>query len=287
MSPSNRLIVSILVVAVAAIGFWVLLLGPKRDEADKLSTEVDGARVALTESQSKAAEATAAQREFPTDYQQMVVLGKAVPANDDTSSLLVELNRIGRRSHIRFESIQLAAEGESAAVPAPVTTTPAAPAATAAPTGAVPAAASVPPTEATASLLPLGATIGPAGLAVMPYDLTFSGDFSQVADFIDGIDSLIHTGGQDVAVDGRLVTLNGFALNADPEVGFPHLTATFSVTTYLTPPSQGVTAGATPTEPAPAIATPAATEPATGGSTETTGATEPAEASTTNVSTPR
>jgi Tfp pilus assembly protein PilO len=284
MSSSNRLIVSILAVAVVAIGFWMLLLGPKREEADKLSIEVDGARVALAESQSKAAEATAAQREFPTDYQQLVVLGKAVPASDDTSSLLVELNRIGRRSHVKFESIQLAAEGEGAAVPAPVTTTPAAPAA---PAGAVPAAASVPPTEATASLLPLGATIGAAGLAVMPYDLTFSGDFSHVADFIDGIDSLIHTGGRDIAVDGRLVTLNGFALNADPEAGFPHLTATFSVTTYLTPPSQGVTAGATPTEPVPAIATPAATEPATGESTETTGATEPAEASTTNVSTPR
>lgn len=270
MSSSNRLIVSILIVAVVAIGFWMLLLGPKREEAKKLSTEVDGARVALAESQSKAAEATAAQQEFPTDYQQLVVLGKAVPTNDDTSSLLVELNRIGRRSHVKFESIQLAAEGESAAAAAPVAAPPATPTA---PTGAVPAAASVPSTEATASLLPLGATIGTAGLAVMPYDLTFSGDFSHVADFIDGIDSLIHTGGQDIAVDGRLVTLNGFALNADPEAGFPHLTATFSVTTYLTSPSQGVTAGATPTEPAPAIATPAATEPA--------------ETSTTNVSTPR
>jgi hypothetical protein len=113
----------------------------------------------------------------------------------------------------------------------------------------------------------------------MPYNLTFSGDFFQVADFIGGIDSLIKTRGSNVAVDGRLVTLDGFALNADPEAGFPHLSATFSVTTYLTPPSQGLTAGATPTEPAPAIATPAATEPAETG--ETT------EASSTNVATPR
>lgn len=286
MSSSNRLIVTILVVAVTAVAFWMLLLGPKREEADKLSSEVSQAQLALAESQSKIAEAAAARHDFPTDYQQLVVLGKAVPANDDTSSLLVELNRVARRSHVKFESIQLASEGEGAVAvaPAPVTTTPAP---SAAPTGAVPAAASVPPTEAAASLLPLGASIGPAGLAVMPYDLTFSGDFFHVADFIDGVDSLIHTSGSDVAVDGRLVTLNGFALNADPEAGFPHLTATFSVTTYLTPPSQGVTAGATLTEPAPAIATPAATEPATAESTETTGATEPAEASSTNVSTPR
>ncbi len=48
---------------------------------------------------------------------------------------------------------------------------------------------------------------------------------------------------------GRLVTLDGFALNGDSNLGFPHLDANFSVTTYLVPPSQGVTAGASPTAP--------------------------------------
>jgi hypothetical protein len=127
--------------------------------------------------------------------------------------------------------------------------------------GAVPVAATVPPTEVAASLLPLGATVGTAGLGVMPYDLTFRGDFFHIADFIKGIDSLVHTGGQGVAVDGRLVTLNSFALNADPNLGFPYLNATFSVTAYLTPPGQGLTAGATPTAPAISTAVPAGTTP--------------------------
>ena len=102
----------------------------------------------------------------------------------------------------------------------------------------------------------------------MPYELSFSGDFFHVADFIRGVDSLVHTGGKGVGVDGRLVTLNGFALNAQTPPGFPALNATFSVTTYLIPPSQGVTAGATPTAPAAtATATPTASTtspPATG-----------------------
>ena len=121
----------------------------------------------------------------------------------------------------------------------------------------------MPPTEAAASLLPLGASVGSAGLGVMPYSLTFSGDFFHVADFIKGIDSLVHPDTATVAVDGRLVTLNGFALNADPELDFPHLDATFSVTTYVTPPSQGLTAGATSSEPAPVAETESAetTEP--------------------------
>jgi hypothetical protein len=83
----------------------------------------------------------------------------------------------------------------------------------------------------------------------MPYDLQFSGDFFHVADFIGGIDSMVHTEGSHVAVDGRLLTLDGFALNGDQDLGFPHLNATFAVTTYLTPTSQGVTAGASPTGP--------------------------------------
>ena len=97
----------------------------------------------------------------------------------------------------------------------------------------------------------------------MPYDLSFSGNFFRVADFIHGIDSLVHAHNRNVAVDGRLVTLNGFALTADQTHPFPYLNANFSVTTYLTPPSQGVTAGATPAAPTPSTATPtAATAPA-------------------------
>ena len=128
--------------------------------------------------------------------------------------------------------------------------------------GAVPAAATIPPTEAAASLLPLGAAIGPAGLAVMPYHLTFGGNFFQIANFIRGIDSLVHTRNSSVAVDGRLVTLSGFALNTeegeskDEQKPSNFLKATFAVTTYVTPPTQGITAGATASAPAP-ITTPA------------------------------
>ena len=261
MGSSNRLIVSILVVAALAIGFWVLLLGPKREEANELSSEAGQLQVALTEAQSKATEAAAARQEFPSDYRQLVVLGQAVPAGDETSSLLVELNAIAAAARVRFDSIQLEGSGESsvaAAAPAPAPeAAPATPAA--GPPGAVPASSTIPPTEAAASVLPLGASIGTAGLGVMPYSLDFSGNFFQIAEFIKGIDSLVHTGSKSsVAVDGRLVTLDGFALNAEAEEGkaTSALSATFAVTTYVTPPAQGITAGATPSAPAP-VTTPA------------------------------
>ncbi len=267
MNSSNRLIVSILVVAVLAIGFWMLALGPKREEASELSGQAEQLQTALAEAQSKAAEAATARRAFPADYHHLVVLGQAVPAGDETSSLLVELDTIAGAAGVRFDEIQLEGSGEASA---PVATPEAAPATpSAAAPGSVPTASTIPPTEAAASLLPLGAAIGPAGLAVMPYHLTFSGNFFQIANFVKGIDSLVHTGNSSVAVDGRLVTLSGFALNTEEDESEGEqkpsnvLKATFAVTTYVTPPTQGVTAGATPTAPAP-ITTPAgASETAT------------------------
>ncbi len=250
MSSANRLVISMLVVTALAVAFWILALSPKQQQASALDGQVSQLRATLATAQAKAIKAESARRDFPTDYQQLVVLGKAVPNSDNTSSLLVVLSRIARRSKLRFNSIALGSGSGGAAPATPVTAT----SATAAGSSTGVAAAAIPPTEAAASLLPLGATIGPAGLGVMPYNLTFAGSFFHVADFIRGIDALVHDGGHHVAVDGRLVTLDGFALNEDPERHFPYLDASFSVTTYLTPPSQGITAGASAGAPAPSTA---------------------------------
>ena len=261
MSSSNRMIVSILVVAALAIGFWVLLLSPRREKADELGTQVEQLNVSLQEAETKASEAEAARRAFPDDYRQVVVLGQAVPASDETASLLVEIDRIAERTKVKFDSIQLEGSGENSE---PVTS--AEGANTAPPTtgttgspNAVPAAETVPPTEAAASLLPLGATIGGAGLGVMPYSLAFRGNFFHIADFMHELDAMVQTGGSKLAVDGRLTTLDGFALTADAERGFPYLSASVDLTTYLVPPSQGVTAGATASAPAESAATPTST----------------------------
>ena len=58
----------------------------------------------------------------------------------------------------------------------------------------VPASKSVPATEVEASLLPLGASIGTAGLAVMPYSLSFNGNFFGIAKFIGKVDALVESG---------------------------------------------------------------------------------------------
>lgn len=245
MGSSTKLIVAMVSVAALAVAFWMLALSPKREEAKELSHQIANTRESLAQHRAEVAQGLAARREFAVDYQQLVVLGKAVPGDDDTASFIVQLNRISHRAKIRFQAFNLSSSGggsEEAPVPAGEA-------------GAAPAS----PTEVAASILPLGASIGPAGLAVMPYTLNFKGgDFFHMADFIKGLDSLVKTENSKVNVDGRLITIDGFSLAADAEDGFPTLEATFEITTYLTPPSQGVTAGATPATPPPATGTPAA-----------------------------
>jgi len=244
-SANNKLIVAMVAIAALAVAFWMLLLSPKREEASKLDRQVAHTRESLRQHRAEVAIAVQARREFPVDYQQLVVLGKAVPGDDDTPSLFVQLNRISHNTKVRFQAIELnpGGGGEAPSISTPeASETPA------------------PPTEVAASTLPLGATIGPAGLGVMPYTLTFKGNFFRLADFIRGLDKLVKTENEKVKVYGRLITIDGFELGVDPDAAFPRLEATFELTAYVTPPSEeGVTGEATPEGPAPAEATPAAT----------------------------
>lgn len=237
MNSGTRVIVAMVAVAALALAFWMLLLSPKKAELSKLDSQVVRQEESLSLHKEEVQRGLAAEQAFPQEYQQLVVLGKAAPAEDDTASLLVQLNEIARHAHVRFETFQLSGSaGEEAGAEASETAE-----------GEEPAS----PTEVAASTMPLGASVGPAGLAAMPYALTFKGSFFHLADFIHGLDSLVKTKNAEVDVSGRLITINGFSLNADSNKGFPFLEASFSVTTFLVPPAQGITGGATPGSPEP------------------------------------
>jgi len=238
----NAVILSMLGVVALAAAFWMLALSPKREEVKKLDARVGKLQATLSQHRAEVQAGLAARRSFAVDYQRLVVLGKAAPSGDDTPSLLVQVNRISHKADVRFQTLKLESSGEEA------------PEATISATGEPISA-----TEASASLLPLGASIGPAGLAVMPYTLTFQGGFFKIADFIEGLDELVETTNENVAVDGRLITIDGFSLEEDPDSAFPDLQVTFKVTTFLTPPGQGLTGGATPAGPESVSSIPAST----------------------------
>jgi Tfp pilus assembly protein PilO len=219
---STRTMVAILVVAAAAVAFWMLLLSPQMKEKDDLGTQAESLQSGLAQAQSEVTAGEQAKRRFPKNYRQLVLLGKAVPAGDDTASLIVQTNTIADASHNLLDGIELSATtgGETATASESTET--------------------VNPTEAEAALVPLGATVGTAGLGVMPYNMLFTGNFFHIADFIHGINSLVKTESPDLSVDGRLMTINGFSLK-ESQSGFPNLEAHFSINTYVAPPGQGLT----------------------------------------------
>ena len=253
MKSTDRTILVGLGVLGLIAAFWFLALSPKRDEASQLETEVTELEAAVEQSEQAAVAGEEAKKDFSVNYRKLVTLGKAVPKDADTSSLLVQLETLSDRSDVDFRSISLEeGSGDTAAAQTtapPPLEAPSDPAATPAGTttpGAV-------PTESTAALLPIGATVGTAGLPVMPYSLEFQGGFFEIADFFGRIDEMVDAGNRHVRVDGRLLTIDGFSLSAGAK-GFPSLTASLRASSYLTPADQGVTAGATPTAPAAAPA---------------------------------
>jgi Tfp pilus assembly protein PilO len=235
MSGNDRTLLLVIPVVAAVAAFWLLVLSPKQDDASKLDSRISDLQSAVAQEQAAADAGLQARKDFPRDYHRLVVMGKAVPVDDETASLLVQLNRISERTGVDFRAISLTGgSGET-------TTTAAAPA-----------------TESAAATLPIGATVGSAGLPTLPYELTFRGTYFEVADFLAGVDDLVKVRKGLVAADGRLVTIDGFAMTADDSAPFPVLKATVQITTYVTPADEGLTAGASPTGPSLASATTAA-----------------------------
>jgi Tfp pilus assembly protein PilO len=254
MTASSRSILAGLIIAGLIAVFWFMVLSPKRDEAAKLEDDVAALQQSVSEQEQLVAAAEAAREDFDTNYRRLVVLGKAVPEDEDTSSLFVQLDKLAADSGVDFDTIVLNPDGTGEAVQpsaASETTADSAQPAAGASEGfePTPAPVSAEPTEAAAAALPIGATVGPAGLPVMPYTIGIRGSFFELADFLAGVDRLVHMRhGRDV-VDGRLVTINGFGITGDPEDGFKTLTGSLVVTTFVTPADQGLTAGATPAGP--------------------------------------
>jgi Tfp pilus assembly protein PilO len=267
MKATNRSILAGLVIAGLIAVFWFMVLSPKREEAAKLEDEVTALQQSVSEQEQLVAAAEAAREDFDTNYRRLVVLGKAVPEDEDTSSLFVQLDKLAADSGVEFETIVLNPDGTGeVAQPtaASETTADNADPAAGVSEGSEPAPApvSAEPTEAAAAALPIGATVGPAGLPVMPYTIGIRGSFFELADFLAGIDRLVHSRHGREVVDGRLVTINGFGITGDPEDGFKTLTASLVVTTFVTPSDQGLTAGATPAGPLADMPLPAAPTPA-------------------------
>jgi Tfp pilus assembly protein PilO len=287
LTDRDRKILIALVPLVAIIGYWFLVLAPKRQEASKVKEQLSQAQAVRDTAQQKASQLSGAKRSFAADYATVIRLGKSIPASVDMPSLLVQLDRAARGTGIKFTDVKAgersgpAAPAAGAATPPGGGTGPTAPGAAPAQSGPGKAAQTASNAVGTANggnaaaggasapagasgAAPAGAaTTSAPGLETVPLDFEFRGNFFALADFFHRMKRFVRVVNNHIVIRGRLMTINSFSF--DTSAGFPQLTAHVNATVYLAPKAEGIDAGASPQGPAPAAGAPATPQPASGG----------------------
>jgi Tfp pilus assembly protein PilO len=209
VSRSIRILL-IAVVAVAAVGgYWKFLLAPKREEVSRLDSEIATVQAQLAQTQTLIATYKGARDAYEANYAAVVRLGKAVPADDDTRSLIVQLDAAAKRSGVDFDSINVNASGASSA---------------AGPSG-------------TAPTLNVPGAVNAGAFSAMPFTLTFTGTFATLGDFLSRLERLVTLRNDQIKVNGRLLRVESIALQPSPE-GWPSLGIQVGASSYIVPEPQ-------------------------------------------------
>ncbi len=265
LTDRDRKILLALIPLVAVIGYWFLLLAPKRQEASGIKDQLTQAQGVRDVAQQKASALSGAKLGFASDYATVIRLGKSIPTTVDMPSLLVQLDRAARGTGIKFTDVKAGERTATPAAAATATTTstpaggatgPTAPGAAPAQSGAGQAAQSSAGAvnNANAASGATGTTAagttgtGAPGLENIPLDFEFNGSFFSLADFFHRMKRFVRVANSKIIVRGRLMTIDSFSF--DSTSGFPDIKAHVSATVYLAPKAQGVDAGATSQGPA-------------------------------------
>ena len=75
LTDRDRKILIALVPLVAIVGYWFLLLAPKRQEASKIKDQLSQAEQVRDAAQQKASQLSGAKRSFSADYATVIRLG--------------------------------------------------------------------------------------------------------------------------------------------------------------------------------------------------------------------
>jgi len=230
VSRTYRTLIVVIVAAVAVGGYWKFALAPKRQEAAALEQQVIEAQTQLGQTRATIASYRDAKGQYQANRATVVRLGKAVPADDDTRSLVVQLDAAAKRSGIDFDNVDISA-GTGAAASTPVT-----------------AAAATPVTPGAVNL---------GSFSAMPFNFSFTGRYTNLQSFISRLERFVTVDGEKIDVNGRLLRVDGLSLHAASD-GWPGLQADIAASSYLLPAGadQTAVAAAASTPSTPTAATP-------------------------------
>jgi hypothetical protein len=207
----------ILIPAVASVAvvaaFYFLALAPKRDEATKLDGDIAAQQQQVDQSKALLASYGDAKSRYKENYATIARLGKAVPADDDVRSLLVQLSDAAAKSDVTFRALNVGGSGGASEAP------------TTAPGALAPAPGTVP--------------VGSAGFKAMPFSFGFQGSYFRLSDFFNRLEDFVTVENKKLDVTGRLLLIG--SINVLPAGDSKQLTATIGAASYLVPPATDVT----------------------------------------------
>ena len=111
MSRTYKILLALVVAVLAGGGYWKLALAPKRAQAAELQERVSVAQAQLQQQQALVNTYRGAQKDYKANYETVVRLGKAIPTDDDTRSLLVQLDTAAKRAGADFDAINVNGSG--------------------------------------------------------------------------------------------------------------------------------------------------------------------------------
>jgi hypothetical protein len=222
VSRTLRILIAAVAAVAAVAGYWKLALAPKRQQAAQLEQQLSTAQSQLATAQTTLAGYQRAKDAYRGNYATVVRLGKAVPADDDTRSLLVQLGAAAKRSGVDFTNIDVSSSGSSAATSTTGSTTGAA--------------------------LPPGA-VSAGDFSVLPFSFAFDGHFAGLSSFFGRLERFVTADQKQVAIAGRLLRVS--SIDIEPgDTGWPSITAKIGATAYIVPAAQPLAAGGSSASPA-------------------------------------
>ena len=270
LTDRDRRIVMFLIPIVLLVGYWFLLLSPKRDDLQTAKDTLAAAEQRRETAQARLSELQRARQTFAADYAAVVRLGKAIPSTVDAPGLLLQLDQAAEGTRIDFNSVSFGERATGVAVPA----TPQAPAGAegAAAAGGAPAqtgpgqaaegaaegvnqanqsqgagqtaqqgvdAATTPPSAEGATTPGQPATQAAAGSQTTPGALEsvaltfdFTGSYFDLADFFHRLKRFVYVQDDRIFVRGRLLTIDTLTFGVS-DSGQPESTPSGELTTTV------------------------------------------------------
>ncbi len=224
MTTTTRRRSRIVVLAGIAIlaALWMLAISPKREERAKVKANVAAQEARLQTAQAQLASFEAAK--------------KAVPRQARRAQAARQGRAGSRRDLVAAASAAAPREGAQQQ-----------------PAARRPQAGPAAPAGADGTRLTPGATVGPDGLAALPFTFEFTGEYFDLRDILATVRRSVSVRKDKIKVGGRLLTIDGLSFTrTDPSS--TRTKATLNATAYIAPDG-----ASTPQPPAAAAATTPAT----------------------------